>query len=55
MSVNRTQFAYQLLAALGVRPTYDNVAAIAAWYTLENTQKKENKKKRSKMKKNKIK
>jgi hypothetical protein len=38
MSVNRTQFAYQLLAALGVRPTYDNVAAIAAWETLENTQ-----------------
>jgi len=38
MSVNRTQFAYQLLAALGVRPTYDNVAAIVAWETLENTQ-----------------
>jgi len=38
MSVNRTQFAYQLLAALGVRPTYDSVAAIVAWETLENTQ-----------------
>jgi hypothetical protein len=38
MSVNRTQFAYQLLAALGVRPTSANVAAIVAWETLENTQ-----------------
>jgi len=42
MSVNRTQFAYQLLAALGVRPTYDNVAAIVAWETLENTQAQNN-------------
>jgi len=38
MSVNRTQFAYQLLAALGVRPTSANVSAIVAWETLENTQ-----------------
>jgi len=38
MSVNRTQFAYQLLAALGVQPTSANVSAIVAWETLENTQ-----------------
>jgi len=42
MSVNRTQFAYQLLAALGVRPTSANVSAIVAWETLENTQAQNN-------------
>jgi LysM repeat protein len=40
--VNRTQFAYQLLAALGIRPTADNIAAIVAWETLENTQARNN-------------
>jgi LysM repeat protein len=40
--VNRTQFAYQLLAALGIRPTADNIAAIVAWETLEDTQARNN-------------
>lgn len=36
--VTRLQFAYQLLAALGITARNENLTAITAWETLENTQ-----------------